>query len=59
MSASASYLTFMGFLLPIAVDLVGPVESDEAAGVADVGKDTLLECRRLYAQIQQTHESAG
>jgi hypothetical protein len=49
----------MGFFLPVAVDLVGPVESDEAAGVADVGKDALLECRRLYAQIQQTHESAG
>ncbi len=38
-SASASYLTFMGFLLPVAVDLVGPVEGDDAAGVADVGED--------------------
>ena len=39
MSASASYLTFMGFLLPVAVDLVCPVEGDDAAGVADVGED--------------------
>jgi hypothetical protein len=29
----------MGFLLPVAVDLVGPVEGDDAAGVADVGED--------------------
>jgi hypothetical protein len=29
----------MGLLLPVAVDLVGPVESDDAADVADVGED--------------------
>lgn len=29
----------MGLLLPVAVDLVGPVEGDDAAGVADVGED--------------------
>jgi hypothetical protein len=32
---SAAYLTFMGFLLPVAVDWVGPVEGDDAAGIAD------------------------
>lgn len=29
----------MGLLLPVAVDLVCPVEGDDAAGVADVGED--------------------
>jgi hypothetical protein len=33
----------MGLLLPVAVDLVGPVEGDDAAGVADVGEDNSQE----------------
>ncbi len=38
-SDSASYLTFIGLLLPVAADLVGPIECDDFLGVAEVGEN--------------------